>query len=468
MRYQAYRLAGDRVDVDTDRGTAAFSGNVHLINANGQTADAGPGGVLRINLRRGTYTLTGPRATVLPEDTEVGLILPVYVQGGVVRGRPGFIDARGGEFTTDDFLQPHYSFGARDTYIIPGKRLVARDVTFYRQGHRIFSFPYLVVPLDKRLARQTLFPTFGQTPQDGYFIKFAFGYALASSLPGILRLEEFQKRGTGVGFDQTYGASDRPSRGSGLFTLYNLNDRSRGVDDLNGSLNHTQQFGTIAANLSTQFQQNTIYAGLSKSQSQNSSLSLTRNIGNPQHVPADLPDPEFLRLWPFADTQFGAGQHLSADQHIVAGNAVQLLAVHLARFGATNLGGENRQELDSNLDYHNRGKLVDVEFLAPKYTQLQSTGSNGQFFGGLERLPELRLATDAIRLVGLGRLLPKTTLMDLSLGDFNEPSSQTHSERARFNIDLGTTTKIVTTRSSFDYGGAFQQGFTATIPLNMC
>ncbi len=105
VRYQGYLLTGDQVDVDTNLGIAVFSGNVHLVAPNGQTADAGPDGTLRVNLRRSTYTLTGARSVIQPEQTQLGLILPVYVYGGVVRGRPGLIDARGGEFTTCDFLR---------------------------------------------------------------------------------------------------------------------------------------------------------------------------------------------------------------------------------------------------------------------------------------------------------------------------------------------------------------------------
>ena len=185
-----------------------------------------------------------------------------------MRGRPGFIDFRDAQLTTCDFPDPHYSFAAREAYIIPGRRLVGRNVSFYRKGHRVFSIPYLVLPLDQRVARQTLFPTVGQTPDEGYFIKFAFGYALTAALPGILRLEEFQKKGTGLGFDQSYGSPNRPMRGSGLLTLYNLYDKSQGVDDLNGSLNHTQQFGTVNVTLNTQYQQNSYFVGLGRSQSQ--------------------------------------------------------------------------------------------------------------------------------------------------------------------------------------------------------
>ena len=468
VRYQGYKLSGDQVDVDTDKGTATFSGNVHLLAPNGQTADAGQSGVLRVNLRRGTYTLTGARSVIQPEQTQMGLILPVYVYGGVIHGRPGLIDARGGRFTTCDFLEPHYSFGAREVYIIPGRRLVGRDVSFYRKDRRLFTIPYFFAPLNERLARQTLFPTFGQTPDEGYFVKFAFGYALAASLPGILRVEEFQKKGTGLGFDQTYGDPSRPTRGSGLFTVYHLYDQSRGVEDLNGTLNHTQRFGTILASLNTQFQQNSYYAGLSKSLSQNSSLSLTRAVGNL--------NTSLLTTLTQNSYGFGKSQTLtssldntytptSASQFLTRFDYSQFLS---PSFSAT-LPGDSRQELDSNLDYKNRGRVIDLELLATKYNQLTHTGSS-QFFGGLERLPEVRLATDAARLTGLDRFLPKTTTMDLSLGDFNEPSSQTHTERARFDLNLGTTTKTVTRTSTLDYGGDFQQGFygddTAQYVLN--
>jgi hypothetical protein len=457
INYKGYVLTGNQAELDTNRGIATFSGPVHLVAPNGQIADVGPDGRLRVNLNRGTYTLTGTRSVIQPEQiqAQIGLIQPVYVYGGTVRGRPGFIDIRNGQFTTCDFPDPHYSFGARQAYIIPGRRLVGRNVSFYRKGHRVFSIPYLFLPLDQRLARQTLFPTVGQTPDEGYFIKFAFGYALAAALPGILRLEEFQKKGTGLGFDQSYGTSDRPTRGSGQFTIYNLYDKSRGVDDLNGSLNHTQRLGTVNATLNTQFQQNSYFAGLSKSQSQNTTLGLTRNVGN---LSTSL-------LTTLTQNSFGFGRSQTLTSSLdntyqPTGSSQLETRFDFSQFtspGFAGGGGDSRQELDSNLDYRNRGKLFDLEVLATKYTQLASSSSS-RFFGGLERLPEFRLATDALRSSLLRRFLPKTTRMDLSLGAFNEPSSLTKSQRARFNLDLGTTTQKITGRSTLDYGGSFQQG----------
>ena len=467
--YKGYLLTGDEAELDTNRGMATFSGPVHLTGPTGQTADVGPGGRLRLNLNRGTYTLTGARSVIQPEQVQaqIGLIQPLYVYGGTVHGRPGFIDSRNGQFTTCDFPDPHYSFGAREAYIIPGRRLVGRNVSFYRKGHRVFSIPYLFLPLDQRLARQTIFPTVGQTPDEGYFIKFAFGYALAAALPGILRVEEFQKKGTGLGFDQSYGSSDRPTRGSGLFTFYSLHDKSRNADDINGSLNHVQRFGTINATLNTQYQQNSYFTGLSRSQSQNTTLALTRSVGS---LSTSL-------TTTLNQNSFGFGQSQTLTSALVNTYQQSASSQLETRFdfsqfnspGFSGLGGSSRQELASNLDYRNRGKLYDLEVLATKYTQLSTSSGSTRFLGGLERLPELRLATDAGRMPLL-RLLPKTTRMDLSLGAFNEPSSLTKSQRARFNLDLGTTTQKLTGRSTLDYGGSFQQGLygdnTAQYVLN--
>ena len=467
--YKGYLLTGDQAELDTNRGIATFFGPVHLVGPNGQTAEVGPGGRLRLNLNRGTYTLTGARTVIQPEQVQaqIGLIQPLYISGGTLRGRPGFIDTRDASLTTCDFPDPHYSFTAREAYLIPGRRLVGRNVSFYRRGHRVFSIPYLVIPLDQRLARQTLFPTVGQTPDEGYFIKFAFGYALAAALPGILRVEEFQKKGTGLGFDQSYGSSDRPTRGSGLFTFYSLHDKSRGADDINGSLNHVQRFGTINATLNTQYQQNSYFTGLSRSQSQNTTLALTRSVGS---LSTSL-------TTTLNQNSFGFGQSQTLTSALVNTYQQSASSQLETRFdfsqfnspGFSGLGGSSRQELASNLDYRNRGKLYDLEVLATKYTQLSTSSGSTRFLGGLERLPELRLATDAGRMPLL-RLLPKTTRMDLSLGAFNEPSSLTKSQRARFNLDLGTTTQKLTGRSTLDYGGSFQQGLygdnTAQYVLN--
>ena len=219
--------------------------------------------------------------------------------------------------------------------------------------------------------------------------------------------------------------------------------------------------------MTSQFQQNSYYAGLEKSQSQNTTLNLTRSVGNlSSSVQATL-----------TQNSYGAGtsqNFTSSYDQTFSPTATQQLHT---RFdfsqvnspGFAGFGGQDTQQLDSNLDYTARGKVFDYELLATKYNSLRNSGGS-QFFGGLQRLPEFRIATDALRNQFLRLFLPKAATVNLSLGAFNEPASMTNSERARFDLNLGTTTRRINARSDFQYGGEFDQGFygdnTAQYVLN--
>jgi len=471
VRYKGYVLTSDRVDADLDAGEATFTGHVMLQAPGGETVNGGPDGSLRLNLRQNTYTLAKARTSIsvqaLNAVSTVGIIQPVFVYGGTINSRPGLIDARGSSFTTCDFLDPHYSFRARQLYIFPGKRLVGKNVSLYRKEHRVLTLPYFFVPLDQRFARQTIFPQVGDTPDEGLFIKFALGYAVAGSLPGILHIDEMQKKGTGLGFDQNYGDSSKPRQGSGLFSLYRLYDRSRGLENINGSLNHAQTFGTVVASLTSQIQQNSYFQGLTKSRSSNTNLNLIRSVGN---LSSSL-------RGTLSQNDYGVGsmQTLTSsfDQTFRPTNAEQLeTRFDFSQYdtpGGLGSKGSGRQSLDSNLDYSQRGKLFDLELLGVKHNQLTG-GAGVNTFGGVERLPELRFGSDATRLPGLQTFLPKSTQLNLSLGDFLEPTSTQHTERMRFGLDLGSNTHTLDRRQSLDYGGSFTQGFygdnTAQYVLN--
>ncbi len=472
VRYKGYTLTSDRVDADLDVGDTLFTGHVILHAPNGETVQGGPAGRLRLNLRHDTYSIEGARSTIGPDalnaQSHLGIILPLFVYGGTISGQPGLIDARGSSFTTCDFLSPHYSFAAHQVYILPGRHLVARRVSFYRKDRRLFTIPYLFVPLNERFAQQTLFPQVGQTPDEGLFIKFALGYALVGSLPGILHLDALQKKGLGTGFDQTYGDTKRLARGAGTLSLYRLYDQSRGVQNITGSLAHQQKFGTVLVSLNTQLQQNSYYAGLSNSRAQNSFLTLTRSVGNlSDSVRANLTQ---------SDYGLGSTQTLTSSfDQTYRPTGRESLETHfdLSSYRSPSFagfGGSSRRELDSNLDYKQRGNRVDVEVLGAQFQSLSGSATgNATLLGGVERLPELRLATDGTRET-LGGLLPRTTQLNLSLGDFVEPSSKTSTERLRFGLDTGTMTHDINSRNEMTYGGAFQQGIygdnTAQYVLN--
>lgn len=469
VRYKGYTLTADRADADLDAGEVLFSGNVVVLAPNGQKAEGGKTGTLRLNLRRDTYTIFGARSTVGPQSLNLGIILPLFIYGGVITGQPGLIDARGSSFTTCDFLDPHYYFQARQVYVLPGRRLVGKNVSLYRKNKRILTLPYFFVPLDRRFSRQTLVPQVGQTPDEGVFIKYAFGYALADSLPGILRLDAMQKKGLGTGFEQNYGSPNAPNKPRGLFSLYRLYDTGRKLENLTGSLNHQQTFGTVALSLNSQFQRNSYFAGTGSSRGQNTQINLTRSVGNLDTA---------LRT-SLSSNDYGAGRSQTLttafDQTFRPTRAEQLVTrFDFSQFTSPTVAGlggaSDRRQLESNLDYTQRGHLFDLELLGTAFTQLGHSTTGSTFFSGTERLPELRLASDVLRVTGLRTFLPASTRFDLSLGEFNEAFSHTRTERARFNLDLGSNTRHLDARNSLDYGGSFQQGFygddTAQYVLN--
>ena len=468
VRYKNYTITSQRADVDMDLGQAVFTDNAILQAPNGETIVGGKKGSISINLRHNTYTVTDSRSTITPQNLQYGIILPIFVYGGTISGSPGLIDARGVCFTTCDFLNPHYEFGAKDVNIIPEKRLIARDVILYRRGVPILHIPYFYAPLQRENSRQTLLPQLGQSPAEGYFAKFAIGYALASALPGILRLDLLQKKGIGTGFEQDYGSASQPTKPNGLLSFYHLYDQKTGLQNITSSLDNHQKIGTIDLGLSSQYQQNSYFASTSKSNSQNDSLTLTRNVGNLNST---------IRTT-YSDSNYGAGNSSTLnsvfDQTFMptSHESLQTTLNYSDFFNPSSVTGvgTDRRELDSNLDYKQTGPKIDMEFLANNFTQIGQSTTGTTFFGGLERLPELRLSTDATRETVLKTFLPSTTKINLSVGEFNEPSSNIKTDRILFGTDLGSNTKKVSKLANLDYSGSFQQAFygnnTAEYTLN--
>jgi hypothetical protein len=449
VRYRGYTLTSDRADVDLDRRTALFTGNVVLLTPNGQTVQGGPYGSLALDLRTSTYTITGAKTTVPPQDLPLGIILPIYIYGGTISGRPGFIEARGSQFTTCDFSDPHYSFGAKQLYLVPGRHLVGKYVTYYRDGHRLLTIPYVYLPIDGRLEQSQIIPQVGETPELGYFADVAIGYALSPTLPGLLTLDLSQKQGLGTGFQQAYGNLSKPHEGSGVASGFYQHDNSTDENTITYGLNHQQLFGTVQATLNTQGQQNSYFVGTGNSLSNNTQLNLSRNVGNDQTMLQNN----------LTQNNYGQGlsQTLTSElDNIFEPDHNERLETKFNYSGVTQPSSTGQQELDSSVDYTQQGKAVDWEFLANNYSQLSG---NSIGYGGLERLPEVRLTTDGTQMPFLrDLLLPRSTAVRLSLGEFNEPSSGTSTDRVFFGLDTGETTKT-SGRNSVQYGGTFNQAF---------
>ena len=454
VRYQKYVITADRADIDIDAQTALFSGHVIMTAPSGETVQGGDNGTVKINLEANSYVVANSQATVPAERFGIGLIEPLHLYNGVVNGRTDFIDAKGVNFTTCDFLDPHFHFTARDMYIIPGKKLVAKRVILYRRNRRIISWPYLVVPLDHRAS--TLNPQIGQSPDEGYFAKFAIGYLLSSTLPGILHIDLLQKKGIGTGIDQSYGNPNNVKHGSGELTLYQLPDKSLGRETISGSLQHRQLFGTVMANLNTQLQQDSYFLGDQNSRTLSQQIMLNRNVGNQStSLAANINSSNYS-----GSTSESITSSLSESFSPTTKERFQSrfdLSDYRNSFGGTST---DTSQLNSNLEYDEQDTRYDWKILTNKYTVLNSSGGFGAAaLGGLEKLPEFDLSTDPVRARLLKSILPKTSRLDFSYGAYNEPSSKTRGNRVNFGMDTGTNTFKVNSWQALDVAGDFLQRF---------
>jgi hypothetical protein len=455
VRYRKYAVTSDRLDLDLDAGTARFSGNIVMTSPEGDRIDGGPTGWLRLNLNNHTYTVANSRTSIAPSRLGLGFIEPLIVYNGEVTVQPGFIDARGVDVTTCDYTKPHYHFLARDMYIVPGKRLVAKYVALYRRNWRVFALPYLVVPLNQRAS--TLNPQFGETPDEGYYAKFAIGYLLSTDLPGILHIDLMQRKGVGLGFDQYYGNPLNPKSPSGEITGYELPDKSLGRNTLTAGITNHEQLGDIVASFTGQMEQDSYTLGDLNSRALTSQMSLARNVGNL--------DSTFSMGLSNSDYGTGSSQTLTSSfnqAYRPTSNEELQTQLNYSQFTSSYSGAPSTEtgQLNTSVEYDEQDRLFAWKFLANKYTLVSSSSQfAGSILGGLEKLPEFDADTDPTHDPFLKRLLPKPAHLSFSYGNYNEPSSRTKTDRLNFGLDTGSNTLKLDSWQAIDLSGSVLQRF---------
>ena len=216
------QIFADHAVIDTKRQFVKLTGNVSIY--------------------QGTVLHKGDSATYHYETEQVdagGLrssLDPVLLEAGRFRavdqnGRQVFIGENAG-LTTHDEEEPGFWLRAAETTIVPGERVIFRDMKLYAGDTPVFWLPYLSQPLDRELgyhfvpgARSNLGPFIlnsygimlngGTDPATG---RHEDGWLLAKFHADIL-----SRRGIGTGVDLfDTRAEDNPNLG--WLKLYYLND----------------------------------------------------------------------------------------------------------------------------------------------------------------------------------------------------------------------------------------------------
>ena len=492
LRYRTYTLYCDNATINTDTGIGALTGNVRLRSDDGKVVvnSLAKNSKLTLNLRSGVYDVIGGSAVIAPSDLPslTGLALPIRLYGGDIEDTPRFIDARDTSVTTCDFASPHYFFKARSTIIIPGKRLIARDVTLYRRHHKVITIPYLLFPLDNRYARQGITPQVGYDQEEGYFAKFAVPYVLAASAVGILRLDLMSQAGVGTGLTQSFttgggrqgngaqsngnaptigptistagqsyatGTSGLTSGNGGQVQIYHVNDSSAGLNTTTGSLTDNQLlFHNVRLSVDTQFQNDSYQSSLGQSNAISGLFTVSRAVrGASTTLNTNV-----------QQSDYGDGTSRTITSSFDESNALSSitnmdLKLNLSQFGTPGIGdaaGTYQQTLATNLDITSHPKGYQLELLTNTFNA-SASGSSGLISGGVQRLPEINVqsvpsTTDRL----LPQLLPALSKYILDIGYFKETLDNAEDMRMQLGLDLGNNqhqAKAVTT----SFSGSFLQ-----------
>lgn len=211
--YRGYRVIADRVDGNLD--TKIFVLNGHVI-VHGVEQDI-TGDRVVVNFDQRTFNYDDATAKLGPTATAQNLLAPLYLKGKSGRGSAKQSWLELSEFTTCDKPEPHFHFDSDSADYKPGKRLILRHTSLTVLGHKLFTLAYLLIPLTEDRPRYT--PEFGQSRDEGYYMKNVFGVPLHGDDSILTKLDYFTKLGAGLGADWRY---DNNNGTYGLAKAYQL------------------------------------------------------------------------------------------------------------------------------------------------------------------------------------------------------------------------------------------------------
>lgn len=366
---------------------ASLSGDIHYLE-DGIRIDAE---AMAVNVD--SYDFDAREAKVVIDASRTGGTSLQAMRFSAARARRTgkVISAEDGVFTTCDIVVPHGDIGFSSAMLIADERLVLRNATIRRYERRVAAIRHLSVPLKEKRPGGWL-PAFGRTNEEGYFIKAAIGYAVAAQLPGLLRVDLMERKGIGLGFDQVYrylGASP----GAGRLVVYDLQDNNRGVHNRNIRFEHEQRVGELDFRLNSDQSSNSYQSAISGSQTRSNGITVLRQ--SPAR-PFNLTFVDGLSGSSFAKS---GTRTLTTSQGFKIGNDFSGSVKYSSIANRTSSGtlatptlAKSQREL---AELTARGVVgpFDAQLQANRNLSNKTSGQSGTsaFFGGTERLPEIRL-----------------------------------------------------------------------------
>jgi hypothetical protein len=438
-RYRDMVITAEKGEVNYKTRLAIFEGNVcfriGVQEARGERVE--------INIDTLDWSVQPAKTTITPEFAKGNLKAPVFAAAQSISGiRDRQVSVFGSVLTTCDLSHEHYDITARSATVYPNDKIVFRDASFTVLGKRLVTLRRMAVPIKEITRNPSLIPRVGNSAEEGNYVKLGYTAQAAKSNMTFLNADIMQRKGFGFGVQDFYKT---PGGYGGLY-LYALRDKNISQTTLTGKLNHSQKLGDVVMDLSSNLRSNSyLYAPQSKSLDNRisftrattgamTSLTLGQSINNvfarTVSTTGNLRDKR----------EFGPRTYLNTSFDYTAYDS----------------SAGTRARLVSQTLFSKRGDKFDWDLSAQKLTDLSDEAFVGKGrFGGIERLPEVSIASDTAR---LGHILPFNlpARMKFSYGRFTElPTSE--KDRALLDINSPSSHYALSHTWSALVGAGFKQ-----------
>lgn len=446
--YKGYDIYADRIVGDFSTNIFVLEGNGRLV---GRTEEI-EGDRIVVDFDAETFNFERGRAVLQPERLENRSAVPVFVTAASGGGRENDFTTFEGDLTTCELESPHFHLHAKSTRVIPRKHIILKQVELEVLGKKILTLPGLTIPLDR--DPQKYLPEIGQSPDEGYYVKFKFSTPLKNDTFIDHKVDLMSKLGVGIGGDYQY----RWKNSFGRINGYSLFGNQK---TLRGSVDHTQYFGQDSLNVAANFNR-------------------FNYLTAPESTQLDARANYAFRL---AGGQSRLGWYRSSSES----SGFQSVSQNFSFNDFRELWKDFRTSLDLNLSSNesngfgsqSKTERVDVRFLGTQelrsltaellYQRSIPVGGGNSFLSSSDRTPMLTLRSDARRILGerTGRSLPWQ--LEASVGELTDPG-QEQEKITRFFLDWGFRRSDGNDRLRVNYGGQFKQGMysddTAQYTLN--
>lgn len=427
-----YRCMAENVSGDKESEIYTFSGDVRIIGKD----EVIVGDSVTVNFRTKSFFATYGKTQIRPARLQNQVTGDIFISGKEAYGNSRKVFGTESQFTTCDKETPHFYFDAERSTVEPNKEAILRHVKINVLGHDILTLPVLWIPLGDRGYKNL--PQFGQSPDEGYYIKNTFGFPMRGEDRGAIRTDYMSKLGFGLGMNYYYRNADM----NGIAKVYGIFGKANTVSISN---QHEQRFKWGTLTIDNDIQRNNYLSA------PGASIINTR---------AQLRLPKFT-TFNFSEQKQNSSTFSSYNQSVTMndsrmwGKTSSNLDVTWNRSGSVSntLSSETytfpASPSQALTTLNNSRATVDVRYtgsqdvkqgvVSLEYQRTIPIGEVSNFFPSSDKTPVLSFKTDSTRLFGPDTFKAMPFRTEFSLGEYFDPIVKERFSRGMldFNFNRG-------------------------------